>query len=320
MKAFVFEEYGSVEVLKFKEVPKPIPKNNEVLIKIKSTTVNRSDCGFRSGTPFVSKLFTGFPKPKKNILGSEFSGIIEDKGKDVKKFKIGDEVFGLSPNNLGAHAEFICVDSFKFINFKPKNYNFDEAAAVLDGMMLANNYIRDIDFNKIDNILINGATGSIGSACVQLAKYHGNVEITAVGNTKNIDLIKSLGADFVIDYLKEDFTKSSNKYDVVLDAVGKSSYAKCKPLLKEIGVYYSSELGNNYENIYLPFTTRFNKKRMKFPIPIDGKIDINFYSEVIEEGKYKANIDKTYNFDKIIEAYKYVESGEKTGNVVINIS
>jgi NADPH:quinone reductase-like Zn-dependent oxidoreductase len=320
MKALIIEEYGSIEVLKFKDIPKPSPKNNEVLVKIKSTTVNRSDCGFRSGTPFVSKLFTGYPKPKKQILGSEFSGVIEECGNDVKNFKIGDEIFALSPNDLGSHAEYICIDANGFISKKAENYSFDQAAAVLDGLMLANNYIRDIDFKTIDNILINGATGSIGSACVQLAKYHGNIEITAVANTKNIDLIKSIGADYVIDYLNEDFTKIDKKFDVVLDAVGKSSFQKCRAILKEKGTYYSSELGESNENIYLPLITKFSKQKVKFPIPLDGKIDIEFYKKVIEEGKYKAIIDKTYSFDDIIEAYKYVETGEKTGNVVIKIS
>lgn len=318
MKALIYEEYGPIENLKFEDITKPKVKENEVLIKVHYTTVNRSDIGFRKAEPFVARLFTGLFKPKKQILGSEFSGVIEEVGSKVIKYKVGDEVFGLNPNDLSCHAEYIALPENGYFDFKPKNYTLEEAGGVLDGIMLAMNYIREIDHSSPKNILVNGATGSIGSAGVQLAKYYGH-KVTAVGNTQNIDLVKSLGADKVIDYLKEDFTKINDKFDVVFDAVGKSSFYKCKAILKDGGIYYSSELGEGNENVYIPLLTKFTNKKMKFPIPVDGKINIPLYKKIIESGKYKAIIDKVYNFEDIIEATKYVETGEKTGNVLIKM-
>jgi len=201
----------------------------------------------------------------------------------------------------------------------PVNMSYQEAAAVCDGMMLAINYIRKIDFNKNPTILINGASGSIGSACVQLAKHYG-AEITAVCNTRSIELVKSLGAGEVIDYTKEDFTKNGKLYNTVLDSVGKSSFFRCKQILKPGGVYFSSELGYLSQNIFLALSTPLTGgKKVKFPIPTDSKKDIIFFRELIEGGHYKAVIDRQYPLEKIIEATKYVETGEKTGNVVINL-
>ena len=319
MKAIVNTVYGSPEVLTLKEVEKPIPKHNEVLIKIRSSTVNRTDCGFRKPEYLIVRLFSGLFKPKNTILGNELAGEVEAVGKTVTKFKAGDVVFGLSAWKFGTHAEYICLAETASIALKPDNMNFDEAAAVCDGMMLGMNMIRQIDFSSPKKILINGATGSIGSACVQLAKFHG-AEITAVGNTKNIGLLKSLGADTVKDYTKEDFTNTTGRFDFVLDAVGKSSFFRCKKILKPKGVYISTELGFLSQNIFLAiFSPLFGGKRVKFPIPTDSQKDILLFKEIIESGKYKAVIDRTYPFDQFLEATKYVESGEKTGNVVLKI-
>ena len=224
MKAIVCTKYGPPEVLQLKEVPKPVPKNTEVLIKIHATSVNRTDCGFRKPEyPVIIRLVNGILKPKKTILGSELAGDIEAIGKDVKTFKPGDQVFGLSIPDFGAHAEYICLPETASITTKPANMSYTEAAAVCDGLMLAITYIRKIDFSNERKILIYGASGSIGTACVQLARYYG-AEITAVCNTRNIELVKILGADEVFDYTKEDFTKNGKLYDVVIDAVGKSSF------------------------------------------------------------------------------------------------
>ena len=216
MKAIVNTEYGSPEVLQLKDVDKPTPKDNEVLIKIHATTVNRTDCGFRQPEYFIVRLISGLFKPKKTILGTELAGEIEAIGKDVTTFKQGDKVFGLSTFNFGTHAEYICMAEKTSITKMPINITYNEAAAVCDGLFLAYNYIGKIDFTKNPKILINGATGSIGSAAVQLARYYG-AQITAVCNTKNLEMVKSLGADEVIDYTKEDFTKNGKVYDVVLD-------------------------------------------------------------------------------------------------------
>jgi NADPH:quinone reductase-like Zn-dependent oxidoreductase len=319
MKAITYTRYGPPEVLQFKEVEKPTPEDNEVLIKIHATTVNRTDCGFRAPEYFIVRFFNGFFKPRKNILGSEFAGEIEAIGKNVKTFKMGDRVFGLSTKNFGTHAEYICLPEEGSIAAMPVNMSYNEATAVCDGLMLAMTYIRKMDVTKAKKILINGASGSIGSAAVQLAKYYG-AEVTAVCNSKNLELIKSLGADYVIDYTKEDFTGTDRLYDAVFDAVGKSSFFRCKKILKPGGIYVSTELGFLSQNIFLTLWTYFfGRKRVLFPIPKDSKEDILFFKRLIEEGKYKAVIDRTYPLEHILEATKYVETGQKTGNVVITI-
>lgn len=320
MKASYYTKYGEPEVLSIQEVPQPKPKDDEVLIKIHATTVNRTDCGFRKPEYFIVRLFSGLFKPNKHILGSEFSGEIETIGSQVKTFKKGDSVFGLSTYQFGTHAEYICIKEKGSITFKPENYSHQEAAAVCDGLMLAINYIRKIDFSKKPKILINGASGSIGSAALQLACYYGAENVTAVCNTKNIELIKSLGATKVYDYTCEDFTKSNEKYDVILDAVGKSSFFRCKPIMNKNAVYFSTELGYLSQNIFLALLTPlFSKKKVKFPIPNDNKDLIESFKKIIETGKYKAVIDRTYSLDQIVEATHYVESQQKTGNVLIQL-
>ncbi len=319
MKASVNTVFGEPEVLQIKEIEKPVPKENEVLIKIHASTVNRTDCGFRKPEYLIVYLFAGFFKPRKKVLGSELAGEIEAIGKNVTSFKPGDQVFGLSTFNFGTHAQYICMDEKKSITLKPTNASFNEAAAICDGAFLAYANLKKIDFKKDQEILVNGASGSIGTASVQLAKYFG-AKITAVCNTKNIALVRSLGADTVIDYTKEDFTLIDKKFDFILDVVSKSSFFKCKKILKPKGIYISSELGYLSQNIYLAlFTPLLFGKKVLFPIPKDTKEDILFFKKLFEEGKYKAIIDRTYTLDQIVEATKYVETKEKTGNVVITI-
>lgn len=319
MKAIVNSKYGTPDVLQLMEVPKPVPKDTEVLVKVHATTVNRTDCGFRKPDYFIIRLFNGFFEPKVKILGSEFAGTLESVGSKVSNFKTGDEVFGLSTKKFGAHAEYICVPESGSIAIKPVNFSFEEAAAVCDGLMLANGFLKDLDYSKPQKILINGASGSIGTAGVQLAKYFG-AQVTAVCNTKSMDLVRSLGADEVIDYTKKDFTLAGNDFDFVFDAVGKSSYFKCRKLLKPKGVYVSTEFGYLAQNVFLTLLTPlFGGKKVKFPIVTDSKSDIVFFKELIESGKYRAVIDRRYLLSEIVKATKYVELKEKIGNVVIDM-
>ena len=320
MKAAVYTRYGPPEVLEIKEVERPVPKENEVLIRIRATTVNRTDCGFR-GLEYglIIRLVNGVFRPRKTILGTELAGEIEAVGSGVTTFTTGDQVFGLTGSNFGTHAEYTCVPEDGAITRMPVNMTYEQAAAVPDGLMLGWNYIRKIDFGKAKAILVNGASGSIGSACLQLAKHFG-ASVTAVSDTKNIGLMKSLGADRVIDYTKEDFTLDDQQYDVVMDAVGKSSFFRCRKLLKPGGVYFSTDLGYLAQNLFLPlFTPLFSSKRVKFPLPQAAKKDILFFKELIEAGRYRAVIDRCYTLEQIVEATRYVETGEKTGNVVVTL-
>lgn len=314
MKAIINTEYGSADVLKLQEIEKPTPKSNEVLVKIYATTVNRTDTGLRSAEYFISRLFTGLFKPRFHTLGSEFAGIIEQIGENVKSFKVGDEIFGLSTSNFGTHAEYLIISENASIALKPKNLTFYEAACIGEGPYLALNYLEKFKIDKTTKILINGTSGSIGSSGLQLAKYFG-AEVTAVTDTKNIALAKTLGADFVVDYTKEDFTDTDKKFDLVFDAVGKSSFFKCKKLLKENGTYFSTELGYLSQNVYLPFFT----KKIIFPIPKDMKEQVEFFKDLAEKGHLHAIIDRQYTLEEVAEAHRYVEKGMKVGSVSIKV-
>jgi NADPH:quinone reductase-like Zn-dependent oxidoreductase len=319
MKASIYTRYGPPEVLQLIDVPKPIPESNEVLIKIYATSVNRTDCGFRSAQYFISRFYSGLFRPKNKSLGNEFAGVIEAIGKDVKLFNIGDKVFGYNDTKFGAHAEYMTMAENEAITTMPNNVTFEQAAAITEGGHYALCDIRAAKVKAGQNVLVYGATGAIGSAAVQLLKYFGT-SITAVCSTKNVELIRSLGADEVIDYTSQDFTKTSQAFDFIFDAVGKSSYGKCKPLLKKNGIYISTELGKNFENIFFALTTPiFKGRRVLFPIPTVSKADIIFLKELVETGKFKPVIDRRYTLEQIVEATKYVETGQKTGNVVIII-
>jgi NADPH:quinone reductase-like Zn-dependent oxidoreductase len=319
MKAAIYTQYGLPEVVQLSEVEKPIPKDNEVLIKVHASTVNRTDCGFRSAEYFISRFFSGLINPKNPILGNEFAGEIEAIGKNVTLFKVGDKVFGYNDTRFGAHAEYMVTAENNPITTIPKNLTYEEAAPITEGAHYALCDIRAAKIQSGQNVLINGATGGIGSSAVQIVKYLG-AKVTAVCDTKNVELVKSLGADVVIDYKKEDFTKINDKFDVVFDAVGKSSFGKCKPLLKEKGIYMSTELGYMSQNPFLAIITPLlGGKKLLFPIPTISQEDVIFLKELVETGKYKPLIDRTYPLEQIVEAYKYVETGQKTGNVVIKI-
>jgi NADPH:quinone reductase-like Zn-dependent oxidoreductase len=320
MKAIVHTQYGPPEVVKLMEVPKPTPKNNEVLIKVYASTVNRTDSGFRSAEYFVSRFWSGLLRPKYKTLGCEFSGIIEEVGKEVTGFKIGDKVFGYNDETFGGHAEYLTIAEDKAIATIPDNLTFTEAAPISEGAHYALCNIRASKIKRGQKVLVYGATGAIGSSAVQLLKHFG-VSVTAVCNTKNVELLKTLGADRVIDYQTQNFTQTEEKYHFIFDAVGKTSFKECKSLLTEKGIYVSTELGKNAENVFLALVTPlFGKRKVIFPIPTINKQDLHFLKELIENGEYKPVIDKAYRLEQIADAYKYVESGQKTGNVILIIA
>ncbi len=320
MKAIVYTKYGPPEVAQLMEVPKPVPKDNEVLIKVYASTVNRTDAGFRSAAHFISRFWSGLIRPKYPILGCEFAGIIEEIGREVKAFQKGDQVFGYNDKTCGGHAEYVAIAENDAITTLPHNLSFYEAAPITEGAHYALNNIKASNIESGQQALVYGATGAIGSAAVQLLKHWG-ARVTAVCNTKNLDLVKSLGADTVIDYQTQDFTKTDIKFHFIFDAVGKSSFGQCKPLLTEKGIYISTELGKHAENIFYALTAPLRSgKKVLFPIPTINKADVIFLKELVEKGAYKPVIDRYYQLDQIVEAYRYVETGQKTGNVVLKIA
>ncbi len=317
MRAVVHDRYGPPEVLRLEEVERPVPKDDEVLVKVYATTVNRTDTGFRSAGYFITRFFTGLLRPKWRIPGSELAGEVEAVGAAVSEFAVGDEVFGVK--GFGAHAEFVCVRERGALAHKPAGMTFEEAAAVCDGAILALTFLRRADLRKGRKILIYGASGSIGTAAVQLAR-HFEADVTAVCNTRNVELVRSLGADRVVDYTQEDFTKNGETYDVIFDAVGKHTFRRCRGSLKRGGVYLATDLGFLAQNPVLALVTRrIGDKRVRFPIPRYTKKDVLFLRELIEAGEYRAVIDRRYPLEQVVEASRYVETGQKTGNVVLTV-
>ncbi len=321
MRAVVHDKYGPPTVLRLEDVDRPAPKDDEVLIKIHATTVNRSDCGWRGGVPFFSRFFTGVRRPRRKILGSEFAGEVAAVGSSVSKFAVGDAVFGVC--GFGAHAEYVCMRESRALAHKPHNMSFSEAAAVPDGVAIAGACLKAAHLAEGRSILIYGASGAIGTAAVQLARQSG-AQITAVCNTKNLELVKSLGADAVIDYTAEDFTKNGERYDVVFDAVGKNSFRRCRRSVKRGGIYIETDLGFMWHVPALALLTRLTHRlggrRVTMPIPKYAPEEIVALKGMIEAGTYRAVIDRAYPLDQIVEATTYVETGQKTGNVVITVT
>ena len=315
MRAAVFRKYGAPEVLHIEEIERPQPKENEVLVGVRASSVTRSDTGLRSSEYFFARVFTGLLRPKRTVAGMEFAGVVEAVGAGVTNFHVGEEVFGIEG---GANAEYICVDENGLLAHKPKEMTFEQAAAVCDGALLALTCLKPAE-RKGQSVLVYGASGSIGTAAVQLAKYFGSM-VTAVCNSKNLELMRSLGADEVIDYLNEDFTKSGKVYDVVFDAVGKHSFWRSRRALKPEGSYISVDLGFMWQVPLLALLTRWiGKKKTKFAIGRYRRQDLLFLKELIEEGNYRAVIDRSYPLEDVVEATRYVETEEKTGNVVLII-
>ena len=301
-------------------VHQPIVNDNEVLVKIHATTVNRTDCAYRAAKPFIiMRLLTGLIRPRVTILGNEFAGVVEAVGSGVTSFQVGDRVFGYNEGPFGAHAEYMSIPEHGSIATMPANLTFEEAAPSTEGSHYALSFIRKARIQAGQDVLVYGATGAIGSAAVQLVKSLG-ANVTAVCDTDHVELARGLGADRVIDYTVEDFTKDKQTYDVVLDSVGKSSFGRCKRLLKPGGVYLSSELGPFSQNPILALATPLlGGKKVMFPIPKHDQEMVSHLKELIESGRLKPVIDRRYTLDEIVEAYKYVETGRKIGNVVISV-
>ncbi|MCG8305953.1 MAG: NAD(P)-dependent alcohol dehydrogenase [Cytophagales bacterium] len=325
MKAIVYTQYGSPDVLELQDVEKPIPGAGEILVCVKAASVNRTDCANLTAKPFIMRFSLGLFKPGNRILGTEFAGEIESVGENVRSFKVGDRVFGFDDSILSSYAEYLSISEEKGLAVMPDDLTYEHAAVSTEGAHYAYNFINKVDLKSGDKVLVNGASGGIGSATVQILSYFG-ARITAVCNTKNVELLKSLGARKVIDYTKEDFTRDHEQYDYVFDSVGKSSFGKCKRLLKPGGAYISSELGRMSQNLFLSLITAIfgslpfqAGKKVKFPYPPNIKRSVLFIKKLVEEGKYKPVIDRTYPLEQISEAFRYVLQGQKTGNVVITV-
>jgi NADPH:quinone reductase-like Zn-dependent oxidoreductase len=322
MRAVVHDRYGPPEVLRLAEVERPVPEDDEVLVRVHATSVNRTDCHIRQANPFMWRFFAGLRRPRRKILGSELAGEVAEVGAAVTEFKVGDHVFGIQGYNKlsGAHAEFIPMQERSPLAHKPVGMSFDEAGAICDGALSALACLRKAELSKGQRILVYGASGSVGTAAVQLAKHFG-AHVTAVCNTKNVELVRSLGADEVIDYLREDFTKNGETYDIVFDAVGKHSFRRCRGSLKPGGTYLPTDLGFMWHvPLLIPLTRLIGDKKVKFAVEKFTKEDVLFLKGLIEAGEYRAVIDRRYPLEEVVEAMRYVETGQKTGNVVLTLN
>jgi len=323
MKAIVYKKYGPPDVLKLVEVQKPTPSAHEVLVKIHATTVTATECTFRKGEPYFSRLFTGLTKPKITMLGEELSGKIEAVGKDVKRFKKGDEIFGTAGPEFGANAEYICIPEDGVLTIKPSNMTYEESASSVDGFLTALPFLRDKgNIQSGQKVLINGASGSVGSAAVQIAKHFG-AEVTGVCSTENLDMVKSIGADDVIDYTKVSFNKTDKTYDIIFDTVGKITFSNCKSSLKPKGIFLEAGIGLGIMR-YVLLTSLFGSKKAKIAAtglrpPKERTKDLILLKKLMEEGKIKPVIDKRYPLEQISEAHLYVDKGHKKGNVIITL-
>jgi NADPH:quinone reductase-like Zn-dependent oxidoreductase len=320
MKAAVYTRYGPPDVVRIEDVDAPTPGDTELLVRVHATTVNRTDCGFRAGKPFIVRFFSGLRRPRATILGNEFAGTVEAVGPAVTSFRVGDRVFGYNEGPFGGHGEYLAVPEHGMVETMPANVTFEEAAASTEGSHYALSFIRKAKIRPGQRVLVNGATGGIGSAAVQILKALG-AEVTAVCDTDHLALVKGLGADRVIDYTTQDFTQDVQTYDVVLDSVGKSSFGRCRRLLKPRGIYVSSELGPYTQNPFLALTTPLLRgRRVMFPIPKQDREMATYFKGLLESGEFKPVIDRKYPLDQIVEAYRYVETGRKIGNVVIDVA
>lgn len=317
MKAAVRRAYSSAAGLHVENWPKPVPQKGEILIKIMATTVNRTDCGILTGSPWAIRLFTGLWKPSSPITGSDFAGVVVEVGPGVNSFNVGDRVWGMHDNGLPSHAQFMCYAVKNPIALIPDGITFEQAAASIEGAHYALNFINKVQLKPGSRILLNGATGAIGSAALQILIARG-FWVTATCNTKNMERIAALKPSALINYELEDFTKLPETFDFVFDAVGKSHFEACKAILAPKGIYISSELGPGAENLYLPLLTKLKGgKRVVFPIPFNIPHSLKIMEELLLTGKFKPLIDRSYPLAEAKEAFEYVASGQKTGNVVL---
>lgn len=322
MKAIVYERYGSPDVLKLKEVEKPTPKDNEVLIKTHATTVTSGDCRVRSlnvpiGFGFISRLFFGILRPRQPILGTELAGEIEVVGKDVRRFKVGDQVFAFSGARMGCYAEYKCMPEDGAIALKPTNLTYEEAAALSFGGTTALDFFRRGKLQSGERVLVNGASGGVGTAAVQLAKHFG-ADVTGVCSTANVELVRSLGATHAIDYTKEDFTRPGETYDVIMDTVGTAPFSRSKGSLKE-GGRLLLVLAGLPAMLNIPWVSITSSRKIIAGPAAEREDDLRFLAELAEAGEFRPVIDRRYPFEQITEAHRYVDSGRKKGNVIITL-
>lgn len=330
MKAIVYTEYGNPDVLQLKQVEKPTPKDDDILIRVRAVPVGFGDIIVRKFNqisprqfhmPFLFWLFArmvfGFRKPKKTVLGGEFAGEVAAVGKAVTRFKVGDAVFGYPGQNMGANAEYLCMAEDGLVALKPANMTYEEAAAVPYGALTALSLLRKVDIQPGQKVLINGASGGIGSAAVQLAKHFG-AEVTGVCSTRNMELVKALGADKVIDYTREDFTNNGETYDLIFDILGKSAFSRCKRSLKQNGRYLLASF--KFKQLrQMIWTSKLNRKKVICALSNERPEDLTFIRELVEAGKLKSILDRCYPLEQTAEAHRYVESGRKTGSVIITL-
>jgi NADPH:quinone reductase-like Zn-dependent oxidoreductase len=324
MKAVVYDRYGPPEVLRIAQVPRPEPGVGEILIRVHAAAVTRADCATRNANrksglfiSIISRLISGLGRPRQPILGSEFAGTVEAVGPRAREFAVGDAVFGHTGFHFGAHAEYVCMSESARVALMPARLSFAEAAAITDGGLNAVWTYKVADLRRGQSILIYGASGAIGTAGVQLARVRG-AQVTAVCNTRNIELVRSLGANSVIDYVREDFTRMGQRYDFIFDAVGKLSFRQCERLLKPGGRYLATD---GLQNLLLAaWTTRFGDKQVQFAIPPrHTKYDVQYLKELVEAGEFRPVVDRCYTMQQVVEASRYVETEQKVGNVIITV-
>ena len=316
MQAVVCDRYGPPDVLVLRDLPRPVPGPGEIRVQIRASTVNRSDAGYRAGTPPVARLITGLNRPRRRVLGSEFAGEVEAAGPAVTRFRAGDRVFGVNAWRFGAHAEFLCLAETAPVALMSDGAAFTDAAAVCDGAILALMGLRPARVGKGRSILVYGASGSIGTAAVQLSRHFG-ADVTAVCGPNQLDLVRSLGAGQVFDYTRDDFTAAGQSWDVIFDAVGKHSFRRCRAALRPGGIYLATD---HLSNLPRAWWTRFADKKVLFPIPPRyTQQDVEFLKDLIEAGRYRPVIDRSYPLADVIEATRYVETEQKTGNVVLTV-
>lgn len=311
--------YGPPDVVRVTDVDKPAVGADDVLVRVHATTVNRTDCAYRAARPFFMRALTGPTRPRRVVLGTEYAGVVDAVGSGVTSFRVGDRVFGYNEGAFGAHAEYLAVPQGGAIAAMPDALTFEEAAPGTEGAHYALSFLRVARVRAGQNVLVHGATGAIGSAAVQLLKHRG-VTVTAVCDTARLELVKGLGADRVVDYTAQDFTEDEQRYDAVFDAVGKSTFGRCRRLLKPGGLYLSSELGPGWQNVLLPLVTPlFRGRRVKFPFPRQNQEIVRHIGELMDTGGFKPVVDRRYPLERIADAYRFVETGQKTGNVVITV-
>ena len=318
MRAAVRTRYGPPAVVRITDIPAPVVGPMELRVAVHATTVNRTDCGTLAAKPFFIRAFTGLVRPRATILGNEFAGVVESVGPGVTNFSVGDRVFGYSPR-FGAHAELLCVPALGMVAPIPAGMSFGDVAAATEGAHYALSIIRKAGIRSGQDVLVYGATGAIGSAAVQLLADIG-ARVVAVCGTAGVDLVRGLGAARVIDRETVDFTADGQQYDVVVDAVGKSSLGRVRGLLKPRGLFVTTDLGPWSQNLVLPVATRFGRgRRVLFPFPIETHEIVEYLGERLADGRFRPVVDRQFPLERIVEAYRYVQSGNKVGNVVITI-